>query len=161
VTGPISSSSQEAAIHEAAHAVVAWHHGLTVHAVSIVAEEGSDGVAVHRNPWYGLTGSPADELHAAVIAAEVSYAGELAVQAYLGHRGNGNEEDIAQISDCLQRVCDSRDQLRLMAEWIEQRVRDLLATEPIRDAVVRVAAVLGERGTLDGAEFLEVVDSVD
>ena len=155
------SSSQEAAIHEAAHAVVAWHHGLTVHAVSILPGEGNDGVAVHRNPWYGLAGSPADELHAAVIAAEVSYAGELAVQAYLGRRGNGNEEDIEQIADCLQRVCDSRDQLRLMAEWIEQRVRDLLATKPIRDAVIRVATVLEEQGALDGPGFLELVNSVD
>ena len=70
--------------------------------ITIQPGPGHEGMALHRNPWHDLEGSPADELHAAVIAAEVSYAGELAVQAYLDRLGCGNDEDIGQIAGALR-----------------------------------------------------------
>jgi ribosomal protein L32E len=149
---------KEAAVHEAAHAVVAWHRGLTVHVVSIIREEGSDGVVVHRDPWYGISGSSADHMHAAIIAAEVGYAGDLAVQTYLGCHGSGWEEDLVLIADDLNRVNSSREQMRRMASWIEQRVRDLLVRPEIRASVLSVANALETDGSLDHARFLEVVE---
>jgi hypothetical protein len=153
----VSDARHEAAIHEAAHAVIAWQHGLSVHAVTIEPEPGRDGMALHRNPWHDLEGSPADELHAAVIAAEVSYAGELAVQAYLDRLGCGNEEDITQIASALQRVCTSRAQLLLMARWVEQRVRDHLGEPTTRALIERVAEALLVLGSLDRGAFERLV----
>ncbi len=153
----MSDARREAAIHEAAHAVVAWLHGLTVHAVTIQPGPGHEGMALHRNPWHDLEGSPADELHAAVIAAEVSYAGELAVQAYLDRLGCGNDEDIGQIAGALQRVCDSREQLLLMARWVEQRVRDRLSEPTTRARIEAVAEALIHAGELDRNVFEELV----
>ncbi len=148
---------REAAIHEAAHAVIARWHGLAVHAVSIDRVPGRYGMAVHHDPRHGLGGSPGEALHAAVVAAEVSYAGEFAVQAYLGRAGCGNEEDIAQIAEALQRVCHSREQLLLMARWVGQRVRDRLQLAAVRAAILAVAEELESKGTLDRVAFEEVV----
>ena len=124
-------------------------------------EPGRDGMALHRNPWHDLEGSPADELHAAVIAAEVSYAGELAVQAYLDRLGCGNEEDITQIASALQRVCTSRAQLLLMARWVEQRVRDRLGEPTTRALIERVAEALLASGSLDRAAFERLVTDAE
>ncbi len=152
---------REAAIHEAAHAVFAWQHGLSVHAVTIQPGPGRDGMALHRNPWHDLEGSPADALHAAVIAAEVSYAGELAVQAYLDRVGCGNEEDVEQIADALQRVCTSRAQLLLMARWVEQRVRDRLDDPLTRARIEAVAEALLVSGSLDREAFESLVQRTE
>jgi hypothetical protein len=148
---------REAAIHEAAHAVIAWQHGLAVHEVTIQPEPGRAGMALHRNPWHDLEGSPADELHAAVLAAEVSYAGELAVQTYLDRLGCGNEEDISQIASSLQRVCGTREQLLLMARWVEQRVRDRLAETTTRHRIEAVAQALEGHGRLERKAFEALV----
>ncbi|MDX1594905.1 MAG: hypothetical protein R3298_11690 [Gammaproteobacteria bacterium] len=156
--GPgVTGRRREAALHEAAHAVVACLHGLEVQLVSIVPEDGSDGIALHRNPWHDLPGTPADTLHAALVAAEVSYAGELAVQAFLGRPGSGNDDDLLQITTELQRVCTTREQLLLMARWVEQRVRDRLREPGVRAAVGAVADALEEEGTLDRARFHRLV----
>ena len=149
----MTETRREAAIHEAAHAVIAWLHGLAVHEVTIRNAPGDAGMALHHDPRHDVKGSPADAMYAAVIAAEVSYAGELAVQAYLDRVGCGNEEDIAQIATALQRVCTSRDQLLLMARWVEQRVRDQLADSATRARIEAVANALLEEGTLDRQAF--------
>ena len=150
--GP-DAARREAAIHEAAHAVVAWQHGLAVHAGSIETVPGHHGMALHHDPRHLADDTPAGALHAAVIAAEVSYAGELAVQAYLDRLGCGNEEDISQIADALQRVCASREQLLLMARWVEQRVRDRLEDPTTRAQIEAVGDALMRHGTLDARAF--------
>ena len=148
----------ETAVHEAGHAVVAWHRGLAVHAVSIAPEQDlADGVVLHRNPWHDLDGSPADALHAAVVAAEVSYAGDLAVRTCLGRPGSGCAEDTRQVAAALGRVCASREELQRMAEWVEQRVRELLGRPHLRAAVLAVAHALDRERSLDAAAFSHLV----
>lgn len=155
---PHGNLPSETALHEAGHAVVAWHRGLAVHTVSIAPDhDQADGVVLHHNPWHDLDGSPADALHAAVVAAEVSYAGDLAVRACLGRPGEGCAEDTRQVAAALGRVCASREELRRMAAWVEQRVRELLERPRLRAAVLAVAHALDRERSLDADAFSRLV----
>lgn len=147
------------AYHEAGHAVLAHYLGVGLKAVTIVADDDSDGASIDGGEWNPDT----EELR--LIAADafwqrmaiVRYAGAEAVRRLSPksnwRRGAGNDYHWAAIA--LEKITSDADSLRALSAYAKRRAR--LLVENYWPEIGKLASALSKKKTLHGQDVASLL----
>jgi hypothetical protein len=144
---------RQAALREAALAVVAHLHGLRVNMLRLEAP--AEGHELLDNLRYGLDLERLEERQflPALKRAEIALAGQVAVERYLDGKP---EPDDAIALAILEQLGDSARQREALAALVRARLHDLLDAPANRTMIEQLAEQLEREGELDRDAFMLV-----
>ena len=119
------------AYHEAGHAVMAWHEGLSINEISIVPDHKSSGRIIHANPLRGIH-LDMDNSNRARIRAEsairVALAGPIAQRHYnpRGFQHRHAESDYELAKDRILYITGSGEEANAYMNLLEIQTRQIV-----------------------------------
>jgi ATP-dependent Zn protease len=160
MTGRARTRQRATAFHEAGHAVVAWHHGLRFHAVSIIEDQTTLGrlSKLHRPARF-------DPATAAISTVRRHF--EPRIQVSLGgvfaerrgmrraHNWTGAALDLDSAGEAAMRCTGSDKQATLYLAWLAECTKAIV--EMRWPLIERLAEELLVRQTLNRAEVSAII----
>ena len=173
---------KETAYHEAAHAVIAWHHGRPLNGASIRRIPGEAYGAVFS---YTLYNAPGISIHEVEKDIDILLAGRVAEDIFIEREdaGCGWYDDFVKVLDAAEiiyekenddlldtvavikgKIADNADIFYILSEYgqvvlfyLAHHVINLLKRDHIQACVKAVATALLEKTELDGDELCSII----
>ena len=157
---PTDAWALEVATHEAGHACMAYWSELVVDRVTIVADNGVAGFAMHDTNWQAADEDPDNELRITVANIQTALAGEVAVEMILGIKQDADllHSDLRQAYEAAERFNGPDEEaIEAMLAWVRIHTANIMRQPFKRAIVTAVAAALMEHRTLTGEQFVKCI----